>query len=169
MPISLHSTATMTFLPMLKGLDHVMSKAEAYATEKKIDLNVLLNDRLAPDMLNFTRQVQIACDHAKGAMYRVCEEKPPALADTETTFEELHARIAKTIELIQEFPAEKVNGRDDTTFEVKFPWATMSFTGQGFLLGYVIPNFYFHVTTAYAILRHNGVPIGKGDYFGRVS
>ena len=93
--------------------------------------------------------------------------KPPALEDTEKTFAELQARIAKTIELIEQFPAEKVNGRDDVTFEVKFPWTTMSFTGQGFLLGYVIPNFYFHVTTAYAILRHNGAPLGKSDYFGR--
>jgi uncharacterized protein len=165
MPISLHSAATMTFLPMLKALSHVLAKAEAYTTEKKIDPSVLLNDRLAPDMLNLTRQVQIAC--AKGAMYRVCEETPPALADTETSFAELQARIEKTIKLIEDFPAEKLAGRDDMTFQVKFPWATMSFTGQGFLLGYVIPNFYFHVTTAYAILRHNGAPLGKADYFGR--
>jgi len=167
MPISLHSTATMTFLPMLKAMSHVLTKAEAFTVEKKIDPSVLLNDRLAPDMLNLTRQVQIACDHAKGAMYRVCEEKPPALEDTEKTFAELQARIAKTIELIEQFPAEKLHGRDDVTFEVKFPWGSMSFTGQGFLLGYVIPNFYFHVTTAYAILRHNGAPLGKSDYFGR--
>jgi uncharacterized protein len=166
MPSSLHATATLTFLPMLKGLSHVLSKAEAYAAEKKIDPSVFLNARLAPDMFPLIRQVQIASDHAKGAMYRIAEEAPPAIADTEVTFADLQARIAKSIALIEEFSADKVNGREDNTFEIKFPWATMSFTGQGFLLGYAIPNFYFHVTTTYNILRENGVPLGKGDYFG---
>lgn len=164
MPSSIHSTAAFTFLPMLANLSHILSKAEAWATERKIDPSVLLNDRLAPDMLNLTVQVRIACDHAKSALYRIQGETPPKVVDSETTFAELQERIARTIDLFKAVPADKVNGLENATVELKFPWGNLSFTGIGYLLGYAIPNFYFHVTTAYNILRHNGVPLGKADF-----
>ncbi len=167
MTSSLHSTASLTFLPILANLSAILTKAEAYATEKKIDPAVLLNDRLAPDMLNFTRQIQIACDFAKNVLYRIQGDVGPAVADTETTFGELQARIAKTIEMFKAIPADKVDGHEASPVELKFSWGTLDLTGQSFLLGYAIPNFYFHVTTAYNILRHNGVPLGKGDFLRR--
>lgn len=167
MTSSLHSTAALTFLPILANLSDILGKAEVNATDRKIDPSVFLSDRLAPDMLNLTRQVQIACDHAKSALYRISGLPVPSVPDTETTFAELRARIARTVELFGAVPADQVNGKEAAQIELKFPWGDMSFTGQGFLLGYSIPNFYFHIITAYNILRHNGVPLGKGDFLAR--
>lgn len=167
MTSSLHATASLTFLPILANLSHILTKAETFAAEKKIDASVLLNDRLAPDMLNFTRQVQIACDFAKNVLYRIQGEVGPSMPDTETTFDELRTRIAKTIEAFKAVPADKVDGREQSPLQLKFEWGNLDLTGQIFLMGYAIPNFYFHVTTAYNILRHNGVPLGKGDFLRR--
>ncbi len=167
MPSSIHATACLTFLPMLASLSQILETAEANAVERRIDPSVFLGARLAPDMLNFTSQVQIACDHAKGALYRIRGEMPPSLPDAETSFAELRARIDKTVELIKAVPADLVNGLEDAPVELKMRFGTLNFTGQGFLLGYSIPNFYFHLTTAYDILRHNGVPLGKMDFIGR--
>jgi uncharacterized protein len=164
MTSTLHSTAAMTFLPMLANLSHVLSKAEAFAAERRIDPSVLLNDRLAPDMLPFIAQVNIACDHAKSSLYRLQNVAPPSVADDQKTFADLQARIDRTIELFNAVPASAVNGRENEIVEVKSRAGALHFTGLGYLLGYAFPNFYFHVTTAYNILRHNGVPLGKMDF-----
>jgi hypothetical protein len=152
---------------MLSSLDKILTKAEADAESRKIDPLVLVNDRLAPDMLPLTRQVQIMTDGAKGAASRLAGVEPPKWADDEKTFADLHARIAKTIAHLQTFKPAQFDGAETRAIELKFPNATLNFTGKDYFLGFVIPNFYFHYTTAYAILRHNGVPIGKMDFLAR--
>lgn len=167
MTISLHSVATMSILPRFKGLKAALRQAEDFCSEKKIDPSVLLNDRLAPDMRSLINQVQLSSDHAKGAFYRTAGLQSPSLADTETTFAELHARIDKTVELIGQVTPEQMNGRENAEVVLKFPRGEMNFTGEGYLIGFALPNFYFHVTTAYAILRNNGLPLGKAMFMGR--
>lgn len=164
MTTSLHSAASKTFLPMLANLAHILSTAEAWATEKKIDPAVLLGDRLAPDMLPLKAQIAIACDHAKSALYRIAGEDVPSVPDTETTFADYQARIAKTLELFHAVSADKVNGREEAPVVLKMRFGELNMTGETYLFCYAFPNFYFHVTTAYNILRHNGVPLGKGDF-----
>jgi hypothetical protein len=167
MSVSLHAVATMSILPRFAGLKLALDQAEAFCTDKKIEPSVLLNARLAPDMRSLTNQVQLASDHAKGAFYRTAGLASPSLADTETTFAELHARIDKTIELISAVSAEQLEGRENSDVVLKFPRGEMNFTGEGYLIGFALPNFYFHVTTAYAILRSNGLPLGKSMFMGR--
>jgi hypothetical protein len=167
MSVSLHSVATMSILPRFAGLKAALNQAEAYCTEKKVDPSVLLNARLAPDMRSLIGQVQLSSDHAKGAFYRTAGLPSPSLADNESTFAELHARIDKTLELIAAVTAEQMNGRENADVVLKFPRGEMNFTGEGYLIGFALPNFYFHVTTAYAILRHNGMPLGKSMFMGR--
>jgi hypothetical protein len=167
MTISLHSVATMSILPRFTGLKLALKQAEALCADKKIDPSVLLNARLSPDMRSLISQVQLSSDHAKGAFYRTAGLASPSLEDKETTFADLHARIDKTIELIGQVSAEQMNGRDDEDVTIKFPWGDMNFTGEGYLVGFALPNFYFHVTTAYAILRENGLPLGKSMFMGR--
>ena len=167
MPISLHSVATLSILPRFAGLKLALNQAEAFCDDKKIDPSVLLNARLAPDMRSLTNQVQLSSDHAKGAFYRTAGLDLPSLADTESSFADLHARIDKTIELIHAVPAEKMDGREDAAVEVKMRSGALQFTAHDYLVGFALPNFYFHVTTAYAILRHNGLPLGKMMFMGR--
>jgi uncharacterized protein len=167
MTISLYSVAKLSIFPRLNGLKLVLDQAEAFAAERKIDPSVLLNARLAPDMRSLTNQVQLASDHAKGAFFRTAGLEVPPLSDTESTFAELHARIDKTMELIEAIPADAMHGRDDAEIEIRFPFATMKFTGHDYLVGFALPNFYFHVTTAYDIVRHNGVTLGKSVFMGR--
>ncbi|MEO8529950.1 MAG: DUF1993 domain-containing protein [Deltaproteobacteria bacterium] len=168
MSISLHTASTTTFLAMLANLASIMKKGEASATERKIDPSVFLNGRLAPDMLPLTRQIMIATDNAKGAAFRLAGIEVPKMADTETTFEELQARIATVIEMVKGIPASAYEGREDATITLPGPNNTSrEFKALDYLFAYAIPNFQFHVVTAYNILRHNGVAIGKGDYFGR--
>lgn len=167
MAVSLHSVATLSILPRFKGLKLVLEQAEAYCTERKVDPTVLVNARLFPDMAPLKGQVQLASDHAKGAFYRTAGLENPSLADTETTFAELHARIDKTVELINTVTPEQMNGREAEQVELKFRTGGMQFTAHDYLIGFALPNFYFHVTTAYDILRHNGLPLGKGIYMGR--
>lgn len=166
MPISLHSVATLSILPRFKGLKAALDQAEAFASERKIDPSVLLNARLAPDMRSLTNQVQLASDHAKGAFYRTAGLELPSLADTESSFAELHARIDRTIELINAVPAEAMNGREEEAVVLKMRFGTLEFTAHDYLVGFALPNFYFHVTTAYDILRHNGLPLGKRLFMG---
>jgi hypothetical protein len=166
MSVSLHAIATMSILPRLKGLKDALNQAEALCTEKKIDPSVLLNARLALDMRSLINQVQLASDHAKGAFYRTAGLPSPSLADTETTFADLHARIDKTIELISAVVTEQLEGRENSDVVLKFSRGEMNFTGEGYLIGFALPNFYFHVTTAYAILRSNGLPLGKSMFMG---
>jgi len=167
LPITLHAASAPIFVQRLQSLAHVLRKAEANATERKIDPTVYLTMRLAPDMLPLTRQVQIACDHAKAGMARISGTENPKFADTEASFAELQARIDKTLAFVNGFTADQIDGQEARPVNVTFPGASMDFIAQDYLLHYCMPNFYFHVTTAYAILRHLGVPLGKADYFGR--
>ena len=167
MAVSLHSVATLSILPRFRGLKNALDQAEAYCAERKVDPSVLINARLFPDMAPLKGQVQLASDHAKGAFYRTAGLENPSLADTETTFAELHARIDKTVELINAVTPEQMNGREAEQVELKFRTGAMQFTAHDYLIGFALPNFYFHVTTAYGILRHNGLPLGKSVYMGR--
>jgi uncharacterized protein len=164
--ISIYDQLVPVFSQMLDSLDKVLAKAEADAAARKIDPQVFVNARLAPDMLPLTRQVQIMTDQAKGGASRLAGQESPKWADDEASFADLHARVAKTIAHLKTFKPEDFNGAETRAIELKFPNATFSFTGQDYFLKFVVPNFYFHYTTAYAILRHNGVPIGKSDFIG---
>lgn len=169
MAVSLHSIATLSILPRFAGLKSALNQAEAFCTERKVDPSVFLNARLSPDMRGLTSQVQLSSDHAKGAFYRTAGLQNPSLADNETSFAELHARIDKTLELIGAVSAGQMEGRENSEIVLKIGSREMSFTGEGYLIGFALPNFYFHVTTAYAILRHNGLPLGKSLYMGAAS
>ena len=164
--ITIYDQLVPVFSHMLSSLDKVLTKAEADATARKIDLDVFVNGRLAPDMLPLTRQIQIMTDQAKGGASRLAGQESPKFADDEKTFADLHARIAKTIAHLKTFKPEHFEGAEKRAIELKFPNATFNYTGKDYFLNFVIPNFYFHYTTAYAILRHNGVPVGKGDFLG---
>jgi hypothetical protein len=164
--MSLYDQLVPPFTQMLESLDKVLSKAEADAAARKIDPQVLVNGRLAPDMLPLTRQVQIMTDQCKGGASRLAGQEPPKWADDEANFADLHARVAKTIAHLKSFKPAQFDGAETRAIELKFPNATFNFTGKDYFLKFVVPNFYFHYTTAYAILRHNGVQIGKADFIG---
>lgn len=167
MTITMYAASVPLFRQMLNSMNHVLAKAEAHAEAKKIEQQVFLQARLAPDMFALVRQVQIACDFAKGACGRLAGVELPTYEDTEQSFAELTARINKTLAFIDGLPANQIDGseareiilRPGTPKEKKFH-------GQQYLLNFAIPQFLFHVTTTYAILRHNGVEIGKGDFMG---
>jgi len=152
---------------MLRNLSALIDKAEAHCAAKKIDPVALTTYRLYPDMFPFTRQVQIACDTAKGAVARLAGAEIPKYEDTEQTFAELKARIAKTIDFIESMGASKIDGSEEKEIVLAMRSGERRFKGMQYLLGHAYPNFYFHVTTAYAILRHNGVDVGKGDFIGK--
>jgi len=165
MPISMSSASLPIFKAMLGNLSHILDKAQAHAQARKFDASALTGFRLAPDMLPFTRQITIACDAAKIGMARISGLEAPKFEDTETTFEELKARIQKTLDWLATVPADKLDGTEDK--DITFPVgrdATRTMKAEAYLKHWVLPNFFFHVTTAYAILRHNGVELGKGDY-----
>jgi hypothetical protein len=161
----MHQAAVPVVTRALHNLAAILTKAEADAATRTIDPSIFLAARLAPDMHPLTRQVQIACDSAKG-VGRLAGADIPSFPDTETTFPALHARIAKTIAYVQGLAADQFDGSETRTITLKFPRGEMSFQGQAFLLGFTLPNVFFHVTTAYDILRHLGVPLGKMDYIG---
>jgi hypothetical protein len=164
MAISMYRASAPVFLQMLPCLSAVLDKAAAHAAARKIDPTALLQARLYPDMFPLPRQVQIAADFAKGAMARLAGVEPPKYADTEATFDELKARIAKTIDFIKEFKPSQIDGSEERDIVLQMGGQTRNFKGENYLINTVLPNFFFHVTTAYAILRHNGVEIGKTDY-----
>ncbi|MDP5238722.1 DUF1993 domain-containing protein [Uliginosibacterium sp. 31-16] len=166
MNISMHAASAPRFVAQLKALDAILGKAEAHTTARKIDPSELLTARLYPDMFAFTRQVQIACDFAKGTVARLAGVEVPGYTDTEQSFIELHARIAKTIAFVESIPAASIDGSEGRDITLKAGQRELSFKGLDYLTAYALPNFYFHVTTAYNILRHNGVEIGKRDYLG---
>jgi uncharacterized protein len=151
----------------LKALAAILKKAEAYCEAKKIDPNALLADRLFPDMLPLVRQVQIATDQAKGCGARLTGIAVPSYPDEEKTFPELQARIAKTLDFIGGLKREQFADAAKRTVTIKVGSKDMELTGAAYLSNAALPNFYFHVTTAYNILRHNGLEIGKGDFLGR--
>lgn len=166
MTISMYGASVPVFTRMLTNLLAILDKAELYAAERKIDLSVLVNDRLAPDMLPFKSQIQIATDHAKGATSRLAGKPVPSWADTETTWDDLKARLRKTLELLASAVPAEIDGSEAREIPLKSHGKDIVQLGQPYLLERAMPNFYFHITTAYAILRHNGVPIGKADYIG---
>jgi hypothetical protein len=166
MTISMYQASAPRFANTLKNLSAILDKAQAHAEARKIDPKVLLAARLYPDMFPMSRQVQSACDTTKGAVARLAGVEVPVHEDTEQTFEELKARIAKTIAFIQTIQAAQIDGSEEREIVLKFRSGEVKFKGMQYLLGHALPNFYFHVTTAYDILRHNGVEIGKRDYIG---
>ncbi|MWV13549.1 DUF1993 family protein [Pseudomonas sp. R-28-1W-6] len=168
MSLSMYQASIPVFVRMFGNLAAILDKAAVYADAKKIDPAVLLNARLAPDMHPLTRQVQIASDAAKGCAARLAGVEIPGFADTEGSFAELQVRIQKTLDFIQGFSPAQIDGSEEREVVMRFPGAELKFSGQDYLLHFVLPNFYFHLTTAYAILRHNGLEIGKMDYLGRV-
>jgi uncharacterized protein len=164
MALSLYDVSIPAYLHMLKNLAAVLDKAEAHARETGADVGGYLEARLAPDMHPFTRQIQMASDAAKGGAARLAGVAPPSFPDTETTWPELKARLAKTIAFVEGVKREQVDGREDATIELPLPGRTMTFTARDFLLQFSLPNFFFHVVTAYGLLRKEGAPLGKMDY-----
>ena len=167
MAISMHRASVPVYVHMLGALSGVLDKAAAFAAAKKIDPSVLLQARLAPDMFPLARQVQIACDFAKGPAARLAGIEVPKWDDNEASFDQLKARIAKTVEYVKGFAPAQIDGSETREVAITVGGQPMTFNGLDYLLGFAMPNFYFHVTTAYAILRHNGVEVGKRDYMGR--
>ncbi|HEX9904280.1 MAG TPA: DUF1993 domain-containing protein [Propylenella sp.] len=168
MPISMYQASVPVFQRTLNALSAILDKAVAHALQERIDAATLLTARLAPDMLPFTSQVQIATDHAKGAAARLAGREVPKYPDTEQTFDELKARIAKTLDFIGSVPAAEIDGSEEREIALTIGGNPRTFKGQPYLLHFALPNFYFHVTTAYDLLRHNGVRIGKRDFIGGV-
>jgi len=166
MTISMYQASAPRFVNTLKNLSAMLDKAQAHCEAKKIDPLALTGARLYPDMFAFARQVQVACDTAKGAMARLAAVEIPKYEDSETTFAELKARIAKTVAFIETFKPAQVDGTDDKDLLVKLGPREMQWKGMQYLLGFALPNFYFHAATAYDILRHNGVELVKRDFIG---
>jgi uncharacterized protein len=166
MPISMYQASVPRFIHMLGNLNAILAKAQAHAQAKKLDELALTGFRLYPDMLPFTRQVMIATDTAKGCAARLAGVTPPVYEDTEKTFDELQARVAKTIAYLQTFKPEQIDGSEEKEVTLKRRDGEERYQGLHYLQWHAIPNFYFHVSTAYAILRHNGVEIGKRDFLG---
>jgi hypothetical protein len=166
MPVSMYSLSIPPLRRSLTNLSVILDKAVAYAQERKIDPAALLDTRLYPDMLTFTRQIQLASDFAKSTAARLAGEAPPKFDDVEVGFEQLKERIARTIAYLDTFKPGQFDGSEERAIELKTATRTLRFSGLEFLAQYAVPNFYFHVTTAYDILRHNGVPLGKRDFLG---
>jgi len=166
MGFSLYDASIPVFVRALRNLAGLLEKGQADAVARGFDPGVLLAARLAPDMLALPRQVQIACDMAKNGAARLAGMDAPSFPDTEASFEELQARIAKTIGFIETVSAAQLDGAETRRIHLKFPGQEMEFSGADYLTGFVLPNLYFHVTTTYALLRHNGVKIGKRDFIG---
>ena len=169
MTISMYSASVPILVRALDNLQSWFDKAEAFAAAKKFDPQVLLAARLAPDMLPFTKQVQIACDSAKFGVARLSGVEAPKFDDTEVSLADLRQRIAKTLEYIRSVPAQRLDGTEDKDIVVPRRDGSMTLKGEFYLKHYVLPNVFFHVTTAYALLRHNGVELGKGDFLGALS
>lgn len=168
MSITMYSASVPVFVSMLGNLVKWIDKAEAHAQAKKFDTSVYLATRLAPDMLPFIRQVQIACDSAKFCMARLAGVEAPKHEDNEASLADLKARIAKTLAFVRSMQADQVAGSEDRDINVPRRDGVLVMKGEAYLKHYALPNFYFHVTTAYALLRHNGVELGKADYLGAV-
>jgi len=166
MTLSMYAVSVPVLVRGLTNLSAILDKAVASAEARKIDPAVFVSARLAPDMNPFSAQIQTASDSAKGAGARLTGTEAPSFPDTETTFPELQARIKNTIDYLQSLKPEQFDGADTRDVIMKFPNGEMKFSGQDFLFSFALPNFFFHLTTAYAILRHNGVPIGKMDFLG---
>jgi uncharacterized protein len=168
MAVSLYDFSIPAITRGLTNLSAILDKASAYAAAKKFDPLVLTQSRLYPDMHPLIRQVQIACDTAKGAAGRLAVIEVPKHEDTEVTFEDLKQRIAKTLDFVKTVTAEQLKGAEDRTIEIKFPNGAWKFTAVAYVTDFVLPNFYFHESMVYALLRKSGVEIGKGDFLGAI-
>jgi uncharacterized protein len=166
MKISMYALSIDIFTHALGNLSAILEKGVAHAAARKFDPNVLVTSRLAPDMLPLSRQVQIACDLAKNSAARLAGVEPPRFEDNEKTMEELRARIAKAIDYLKSIPAGALEASEERDIKVPAGERTLEFKGLVFLQRWAIPNVFFHITTAYNILRHNGVDIGKRDFLG---
>ena len=166
MPITMHSASAPILIAMLENMSAWLDKAEAHAAAKKFDPSVLLAARLAPDMLPLTKQVQIACDTAKFLIARLAGIDSPVFDDIETTVAELRSRIAATVAFVKSVPAEKVDNTEEKEVTLPRRSGPLVMKGEAYLKRFALPNFYFHATTTYALLRHNGVEIGKMDFLG---
>ena len=167
MTVSMYKISAPIFMQFLNALSTCLDKAAAHCEAKKIEPAALLNMRLYPDMFPLSRQVRAATDHAVNATARLAGAEPPALANTETSFAELKERLTKAIDFVKGFKPAQIDGSEDKAIKITFPsGATRDFTGQSLLLNNALPNFYFHCTTAYDILRHSGVEVGKRDFMG---
>lgn len=166
MSLSMSQVSIPVFVQLLTAASGVLDKAAAHAEAKKIDPGVLLNARLYPDMFPMVRQIQIATDQAKGCIARLAGLEVPAYPDTEASFAELKSRIAKTIDFVQSVDRAKIDGTEDKDLMIPLGPQQRAFKGQAYLLNFVLPNFYFHVATAYDILRHSGVELSKRDFLG---
>lgn len=166
MTISMHAVLVPGTTHTLMALSAILDKAVAHCEARKIDPNAFLQARLFPDMFPLTRQVQIACDMAKGAAARLAGVDIPKYEDNEVTFADLKARIAKTVDFVRSFKPEQINGSEDRPIVLQVPNRQLEFTGQQYLTAYVLPNVYFHVSTAYSLLRQGGLEIGKRDFLG---
>jgi uncharacterized protein len=166
MKISMHALSVDLFAHALGNLSSILEKGAASAAQRKFEPAVLLAARLAPDMLPLTRQVQIAADLAKNSVARLAGQEPPRFEDTETTVEQLRARLARTVDFLGSVPASALEGSETRDIRLPSGARTLEFKGLDFLQRWAIPNVFFHVTTAYDILRHNGVELGKRDFLG---
>ena len=166
MTLSMHQVAVPGVIRTLTNLSAILDKAEAHCAARKIEPSALLGARLYPDMFHLLRQVQVVTNHATGLAARLSGIDPPSFPDTETSFADLKARIAKAIEFIKGRPADQIDAGETRDLSLTVTGKPMTLKGRDFMLNVAIPNFYFHVTTAYDILRHSGLDIGKRDYLG---
>ena len=166
MALSLYETSVPALKRTLRALSAILAKATEYAATRKIEPGALLNARLYPDMFPLVRQIQIASDLAKGCAARLGQVEIPSYADDETTFDALQQRITRTLAFIDSVDAAAIDASEDTAIVLKLREREVAFTGKTYLLAWVLPNFYFHAATAYDILRHNGLEVGKKDFLG---
>jgi hypothetical protein len=164
----MYQASIPVLLRAMRNLSAILDKGAAHAEAKNFAPEVLINARLAPDMFPLARQVQSVSDAAKGCAARLAGIEVPSYPDTETTFPELQERLAKTVKFLESIEPEQIDGSEEREVVLKMRSGEMRFTGQAYLLSFVLPNFFFHMTTAYDILRHNGVEIGKMDFLGGV-
>ena len=169
MAFTIYDASIPPLVYMLENLSHVLTLGESHARENGIEAKHYLEARLAPDMFALVKQVQVATDMSKGCGARLAGAEIPKYEDTETSFAELQARIAKTVTFLKGLDRAAVTGAEDKAVSLKFPNAEFNFSGKDYLNNFAMPNVYFHITTVYAILRHQGVPLGKPDFLGRRS
>ncbi|TLX53960.1 DUF1993 domain-containing protein [Stutzerimonas nosocomialis] len=167
MTLSIYQASVPVFQRMLGNLADILEKAERWTQEGAMSASDLLDARLAPDMHPLVRQVQIATDSVKGCVARLAGVEIPSFPDTESSLAELRQRLDRTQAFIASFEPSQLDGSGDKAIVLNFPGVELKYSGRDYLLNFVLPNFYFHVTTAYAILRHKGLQIGKMDYLGR--
>lgn len=167
MSLSMYTASVPAFVRVLGNLRAILEKAAAHAEARKLDPAALISFRLYPDMFPLSRQVQIATDMTKGCVARLADAEMPKYEDNETSFAELIARVDQTLSFIKGFKPEQIDGSEDKAIQLKSPRGELNFSGQQYLQFFVLPNLYFHAATAYNILRHNGVELGKQDFLGR--